>query len=476
MSLSTPLRGLVPFLAGILFAQTPSALEQRIARIQNGLTPGVLVKGEPYPTVKLADRMEQLHVPGVSIAFIHAGKVEWARGFGVISVGGPPVTTGTLFQAASISKPVAAMAVLRLVESGKLNLDTDVNQYLRSWKVPSNQFTDQKKVTIRELLTHTAGLTVHGFPGYAAGEPLPTLVQILNGAKPANSDPIVVDVLPGTINRYSGGGYVVAQQILLDITGQPFPKLMHDTVLQPIGMVRSTYEQPLPKVRMSEVALPYRDDGQPVAGGPHVYPEMAPAGLWTTPSDLARYAIEVQKSLAGKANHVLSQAMTRQMLTPGLGHQGLGPGLGGSAEHPYFTHGGANEGYRCNLVAYNDGDGLVVMTNSDRGGQLASEIQASVAREYNWPDFQPVEHTITKIDPKLLDNYVGRYQADFGVFNVTKEGDQLFIQLTGQSKLPAFPESPRDFFLKATEAQITFEANQLILHQHGNDVPAKRIE
>jgi len=361
-------------LCGALAAQTPPAVEQKIQRIQNG--------------VKLADRMVALHVPGVSIAVIHEGKIEWARGFGVTRLGGPPVTPDTLFQAASISKPVAAMAVLRLVQSGKLDLDTDVNQYLKTWKIPDNSFTGKTKVTLRELLTHTAGLTVHGFAGYASDAALPTLIQVLNGEKPANSEPIVVDTEPGTIWRYSGGGYVVAQQLLQDVTGQPFPKLMQDTVLEPIGMTRSTYEQPLPANRLAEVAIPYRQDGKPVPGGQHVYPEMAPAGLWTTPSDLARYAIEVQKSLHGESNRVLSAAMVRQMLTPRLNHQGLGPGVGGDAQHPYFTHGGANEGYRCNLVAYNDGDGVVIMTNGDNGGQLASEMLHSVAREYGWPDFR----------------------------------------------------------------------------------------
>ncbi len=380
------------FILARLSAQTPEAIEQRIQRIQNGITPVAWVKGDPVSTMKLADRMAALHVPGVSIAMIHDGKIEWTRGFGVTKIGGPPVTPDTLFQAASISKPVAAMAVLRLVQSGKLNLDTDVNQYLKTWKVPANNFTEHKKVTLRELVTHTAGLTVHGFAGYASDAPVPTLVQVLNGEKPANSAPIRVDTEPGTIWRYSGGGYVIAQQLLEDVTGEPFQKLMHDTVLEPIGMTRSTYEQPLPKSRMGEVATPYRGDGQPVPGGPHAYPEMAPAGLWTTPSDLARYAIEVQKSLAGTSIHVLSEAMVRQMLTPGLNHQGLGPGVGGSANHPYFSHGGANEGYRCNLVAYNNGDGVVIMTNSDNGGELASEIQRSVAREYNWPDFQAAEH------------------------------------------------------------------------------------
>src|SRR5579863_4970264 len=172
---------------GVLTAQPAVEIEQRIRHIQDAIQPAVITKGELTATTKLADRMAALHVPGVSIAVIHDGKIEWARGFGVTSVGGPAVTPDTLFQAASISKPVTAMAVLHLVESGKLNLDADVNQYLKIWKVPANAFTEKTKITLRELLSHTAGMTVHGFPGYASGSALPTLVQVLNGEKPANT-------------------------------------------------------------------------------------------------------------------------------------------------------------------------------------------------------------------------------------------------------------------------------------------------
>jgi len=178
--------------------------------------------------------------------------------------------------------------------------------------------------------------------------------------------------------------------------------MMHDLVLAPAGMARSTYEQPLPQNRISEAAMPYQRNGEAVIGGPHTYPEMAPAGLWTTPSDLARYAIEIQKDLAGKSGGVISQVMAREMLKPGLNHWGIGIGTGGASAHPYFTHGGANEGFQCNLIAYNSGDGAVVMTNSDNGGQLATEILRTIAREYGWPDFQPSEHTLTKVDPKVF--------------------------------------------------------------------------
>jgi len=442
----------------------------------------VLIKDQPLSnqTMKLSDRMAELHVPGASVAVIRNGKLEWAHGFGVTKIGGAAVTSQTLFQAASISKPVTAMALLRLVESGKLDLDQDVNEYLKTWKVPENEFTAKRKVTLRELLGHTGGVTVHGFAGYASSDPLPTLVQVLNGEKPANSGPIRVDVEPGTIWRYSGGGYVITQQLLEDVTGKPFPKVMRELVLDPIGMKHSTYEQPLPPARMPEAAMPYDRNGVPIAGGPHVYPEMAPAGLWTTPSELALYALEIQNALLGKSSQVLSMIMVRQMLAPGMGDWGLGLQVGGK-EHPLFAHGGANEGYQCYLVAYDSGDGAVVMTNGDSGGQLAEDIVSTIAFEYKWPDFQPGLYSISKIDPKVFDAYVGTYQLapDF-VMTVTRDGDHFMTRATGQRQVEVFPENEHQFFAKIVNAELTFvtdssgRATELILHQNGTDHHAPR--
>ena len=469
---------------GVLTAQAPVELEQRIRHIQDAILPVILAKGEPPATTKLADRMAALHVPGVSIAVIHDGKIEWARGFGVTRVGGPPVTPDTLFQAASISKPVTAMAVLHLVESGKLYLDKDVNQYLKTWKVPPNTFTATTKVTLRELLTHTAGMTVHGFPGYASGSALPTLVQVLNGEKPANTPAILVDTTPGTTWRYSGGGFVVTQLLLEDVTGQAFPTLMRDIVLGPIGMTRSTYEQPLPQNRMADAAMPYWHDGEVVPRGPHVYPEMAPAGLWTTPSDLARYAIAIQKALTGKSNGVLSPVMVREMLKPGKNHWGLGIETGGSAERPYFTHGGANAGFQCDLVAYDNGDGAVIMTNSDRGGQLANEIVRTIAYEYKWPDFAPHERKEITISSDILASYAGIYAMAPGVnMTITVADGQLMSQMSGQGKVPLYAQSEMMFFPKIVDAEIEFprqdtkeSARRLILHQNGREMVGTRLD
>lgn len=457
-----------------------SSLEDRIRHVTSGLLDPVVIKGTAPTAHSLADRMKELKVPGVSIAVIHQSKIEWARGFGVRTLGGSPVTVDTRFQAASISKPVATMAALRLVEQGKLSLDKDINVYLKSWKLPGDPSAAGKLVTLRELITHTAGITVHGFPGYASTEPVPTLVQVLNGEKPANTSPIRSEAAPGSKWQYSGGGFTIMQQTLIDVTKEPFPKLLHDSVLAPIGMLHSTYEQPLPKALRENAATPYRDDGKAVEGGAHTYPEMAAAGLWTTPSDLARYAIEVQQSLQGKSNRVLSVEMTRQMLTPGIGNWGLGIGVDGAKSDPYFSHGGANDGFRCILVAYEkSGEGAVVMTNSDAGGRLGDEIIRGIAAEYGWPDYRSTVRTRVRVDTNILAQYAGTFELEKGFdLVITLEKGQLMAQATGQENAPIYPESATKFFSTGSSAEIEFfkdgtgKVNRLVLHQGGRDIGA----
>jgi CubicO group peptidase (beta-lactamase class C family) len=470
---------------------TPFALSQKapvssvetqkhIQDVEAGLLPGVVVKGDPHPGHSLSERMAALHVPGVSVAVVHHGVIEWAQGFGVMRVGGPAVTPNTLFQAGSISKPLAAMAALRLVQEGKLSLDADVNTELTSWKLPDAPVAGGKFVTLRELLTHTGGTTVHGFPGYATDAPVPTLVQVLNGEKPANTPAIRIEAVPGSKWNYSGGGYTIMQQMVIDVTKEPFPKLLHDSVLKPIGMTRSTYEQPLPEAMRAEAATPYEADGKPIAGGAHTYPEMAAAGLWTTPTDLSRYLIEVQRSLQGEANHVLSQAMTKQMLTPGMGEYGLGLAIGGSAANPYFGHGGVNEGFESTMSAYEkDGEGAVVMTNAQGGSRLADEVMRSIAAAYHWPDFQPKVRATVTVDPKILASYVGTYELRPNLdLAVTVEGDHLVTQATGQSSFSMLAESETRFFPTAFDAELEFykddqgNISYMMFRQNGHETKA----
>ena len=463
-----------------------SALATRIARIENGLLPAVVIKGQAPAPMTIADRMAHYKVPGVSVAFFDHGQILWTRAYGLADVAAKkPVTPGTLFQAASISKPVAALAALRLVQDGKLNLDEDVNVKLHTWKVPENAFTEKEKVTIRRILSHSAGLTVHGFPGYASDEPIPTVVQILNGEKPANTDPIRVDVVPGTLWRYSGGGFVVLQTLLSDVTGKPFPQIMSELVLRPAGMTHSTYEQPLPKNRAPEAATPYRGNGEPVKGGSHTYPEMAPAGLWTTPSDLAHMAIEVENEYTGKSSKILSQDMARLMLTKQIGTWGLGFGLESTGGKSTFGHGGANEGFRCNIETQIDsGQGLAVMTNSDSGGELTNEIFRSVAKEYGWPDYHPAEHVLIKINPALFKPYAGIYEVPgVGKLTVTVKDTGAYIQADplGPEPQELLPESPTQFFVLSSDITFTFQKDdqgavtKLIVRAGPQTFEAKKI-
>ena len=429
----------------------------RAARVEKGLLPGIVIAGQPLPAKTLAERMAALKVPGASVAVINGGVIEWAKGYGVAEAGtATPVSPHTLFQAASISKPVAALAALRLVEQGKLALEEDVNARLTSWKIPENNFTGKEKVTLRRLLSHTAGLTVHGFGGYPADAPVPTLVQVLDGRKPANSDAVRVDVVPGSIYRYSGGGFTVAQQLLIDATGRPFPGLLAELVLRPVGMDDSTYEQPLTAERRGTAASGHLDDGRLLPGRYHTYPEMAAAGLWTTPTDLAKFLIEIQRGLQGRSS-VISTATAREMTTVEKSRYGLGLSIEGTGPAARFGHGGSNEGFKCQMTAFVEGGrGAVVMTNGDRGYVLGMEILRAVAREYGWPALQPVEKTVVRVDPAALAPLAGRYELRPGkILTVALEGGTLFV-IDGKERVELYPESETRFFELVEENEVVF--------------------
>ena len=432
----------------------------RISRVLAGLRPPVEIEGKPNQRWTLAERMTNYKVPGVSIAVIEGGRIAWARGFGVKEAGkSDPVTPTTLFQAASISKPVAATAMLRLVEGGTLSLDTNVNKYLTSWKVPDNKFTATEKVTLRRIVSHTAGLTVHGFPGYATTDPIPTVVQVLDGAKPANTAPVRVDTTPGAIERYSGGGTTIMQQLLVDVTGKPFPALMEELVLGPVGMTSSTYEQPIPAARASEAAHAHTQDGKPIPGGWHVYPEMAPAGLWTTPTDLLKWAIAITDARAGRSTSLLSQGMTQQMLTAQKNEVGLGPFVGGTGRNFHFGHGGANEGFHSQLVMYPElGVGAAVMTNGDGGPMLISEVLRSLAAEYGWPDYGAERVTALTLDAKTVAGLVGTYMVQGLEAKVEQDSGRLMLRVARQlPEQELIPKSDTSFVMASLGWQVSFK-------------------
>ncbi|MEJ2312448.1 MAG: serine hydrolase [Gemmatimonadales bacterium] len=333
--------------------------------------------------------MELYGIPGASIAVFNDFKLDYVEAHGIKSEASQePVTERTLFQAASMSKSVSAVGALSLVQDGTLSLDRDVNDYLTSWQVPDNELQAVEKVTLRRLLSHTAGTTVSGFRGYRYTEPLPSLIQILNGEPPANSPPIVVDLVPGSQWRYSGGGYEVMEQAIRDVTGVEYPDFIRDRVLQPLAMASSTYRQPLPTALRDSAASGYYADGRAVPGGHHIYPEMAAAALWTTPTDLALFLIELQLSLRGESNAVLNRENTQLLLTEVDDDYALGLVVWEHDGEPFFGHLGANDGFRGRMVAHRTaGFGVVILTNSDNGLEFAEAVLRLISEREGWPGY-----------------------------------------------------------------------------------------
>ena len=340
---------------------------------------------DPYT---LEEIMSLAGVPGVSVAVIQDFRIHWAKGYGIADVAaGARVDAETLFQAASISKPVAAMAVVRAAEEGRFSLEDDINEILTSWRLPGTRHTENRPVTPRTLTSHTSGTgDGFGFPGYHPDDPRPTTVQILNGERPSNVGPVLVEREPLTAFQYSGGGVTMMELALTDATGKPFPELLNEWVLAPIGMTRSTFEQPLSAELDSNAARAHDAGGQPKDAKWHVYPELAAAGLWTTPTDLAKFAIDVQRALHGRDRTVLSALGAQQMVNPvGVGDYGVGFRVSKRGQGWYFGHGGSNWGFRATLLAHKvKGYGVAIMTNGDRGGVVLDELTARVGRAYGW--------------------------------------------------------------------------------------------
>lgn len=487
--LGIALIGLAVPIACIAQTRTPADYIAIIEKAQ--LDPGENGLGE----LTITALMQRFNVPGVSIAVIRDFEIHWAKGYGIADVEtGAPVNEQTMFQAASISKPVAAMGVLRAVQDGLFTLDDDINDILQSWKLDGGEFTTDQRVTPRSLTSHTSGLgDGFGFPGYDPGTPVPTVVQILEGQQPSNVGRVFMERPPLSLMEYSGGGVTLMQLALSDARKRPFADIMRDDVLVPIGMTNSTYEQPLPPARDRNAARAHDREGKARGAKWHVYPELAAAGLWTTPTDLARFAIEVQKSALGKSNRVLSRPLVNEMLSPvGVGSYAVGFGIEKIGQGWYFTHGGSNWGFRATLIAHKlHGYGLVIMTNADQGGSVMAELSQRIQKAYEWDSFAepaprgyqpPVRRTEIQLPREVLQEYVGEYQLEGEeTLVITLEDGRLRGQPTGQPKLTLFAEARDRFFLRAVNAQISFTRNEAgqvtaaVIHQGGGQETARKI-
>ncbi len=430
---------------------------------------------------------------GLSAALIVDGKIEWARGWGVTNSEDPaPITADTILQCGSISKPVAAIGALRLVDESVIDLDIDVNEMLTSWKLPDTNGW-QPKVSVRDLLTHTAGLTIWGFQGYGPDDRVATLVEVLDGS--GNTPAIRSEALPRVTWRYSGGGFTVLQQLMIDVTGKTFPELMQDLVLGPLEMNDSTYEQPIPE-RLKPRTASGHSAVKPIPGRWNLHPEMAAAGLWTTASDLARFALGVQTAIAGRPGALLSRRMGVELLEGCDVQKGMGLGVfrSGSDDRPTFAHGGANSGFQAGLTCAEDGSfGIAALSNSNEGGAAVADLFRFLAADAGVSDAVksnpfsqealmamgravPIEHREpAAVTPEEVQALVGDYTLQSGrlvSFRVGEEGGAVVVD--GQNPLPVYPFSAKEWVSKAIDVRIEIEAGVLKINQLGQTVEAKR--
>lgn len=425
----------------------------RIRQVEQGLRPPIQIANRPVWT--LQERMTRLHVPGLGIAIVGNLEVEWARGYGVRDArAGGAVTAATRFQWASITKPVTAVVALRLVENGVLDLDRDVNDVLKSWKVPENEHTRNARVTLRRLLSHDAGVTVSGFRGYAQDEPVPTILQSLDGLAPASNVPIRVDKTPGTGFRYSGGGYTIVQQLVEDVTGRSLAQLARELVFDPAGMTGASIGPPASGPGAEPLSMAHVKDEVAVPGYRFLVGGSGCCGLWATPSDVARFVIAIHRAHRGEPGAILSKTMVTTMLTPVSSPvMGLGLNVIRGGGGTYFAHSGGNPGFSSLMVGnLETGDGFAVAVNSN--GNIAGEIQNSIARAYGWQGVptlsfasaEDFDRRVRQMKKERPDELVVRNTLSEG--NLTRlgralleEGDTAVAVVVFRTTADVFPES-----------------------------------
>ncbi|WP_087022978.1 serine hydrolase domain-containing protein [Thaumasiovibrio subtropicus] len=433
-----------------------------IDAIESNLYSPIEIVGDAPST--LQQRMAHYQVPGLVIAVINDHELAWVKGYGVKEAGkAAPVTEETLFQVASISKAVTSTAVLHLASQDKIDLDKEANDYLTSWKVPDSKHTTHHPVLVRHFINHTSGLSQHGFPGYPIDQPVPNAAQILTGEAPANTEAVHSILPPGISLKYSGGGYTALQQLLIDHFDIPFAALLEQTLLSPLKMENSTFELPLPESKSAQVATGHPQNGLPIEGRYHQFPELAAAGLWTTAPDLAKFIIEIQTALKGGESHLIDQKTAKTLTSPSIvPYHGMGYFLNDYQRdgNGYFEHSGWNYGYVSRFVAHTQsGQGVIVLTNANQPGIL-SEIVNSVAKAYEWQDFSIAQRTPKTITEDEITLAIGTYRHENGYeMSIFREGKRLFIQ---------FPEQEKKELIKT--ADYTFirrdlETPMIISHQ-----------
>lgn len=442
----------VVFFAFNVNAQSKS-LSERINAVENGLLPFVPVKD--FKSWTINERMKFYNVNGVSIAVIKNYKIDWARGYGLAdTLRKEKVTIQTMFSAGSISKLVMAIGALKLVQDNKLHLDLPINNYLKSWKIKENLWSKTKPVTLRMLLSHTGGTSQASYFGFTPDKKrFPTIVEILNGEPISESRGVVVNSEPGKEFRYSGGGSMIAQMAIMDVTNSSFNDFFTSEIFKKLGLKNSTFEQPLP-VRFSNKASWAYSDASWFKGMPYVYPQQAAAGLYTTPTDLATIFIEIQQALTGKGK-ILNQTLAKQMMQPQANVSdgsykeeiGVGPFLFQRTDNnveagKYFEFTGVNAGFLAyGIASVEGGNGVIIMLNSgDDVNGIGKELRRAVAKAYNWKNFLPEEISPINLDKNQLQEMAGRYRSGADeVITMKVENNYLVESFNDGKPIYCFP-------------------------------------
>jgi CubicO group peptidase (beta-lactamase class C family) len=428
------------------------------------LIPAVVFENQKNLSWNINQRMLRYKIPGVSIAIIEDGKIILAKGSGVNFINGTEaISDRTIFQAASISKLVTAVAVLNLVEEKNLSLDENINTYLKSWKLVENNYTKKNPVTLRQLLSHTSGVNNDGYSGYKITDKIPSLLQILNGTYPSNAKAIKVEKTPGESVRYSGGGYLILQKLIEDISGKTFKEYSRVSVFENADMSSSNFEQPLINKENLVVACGHEFNGSKVVDCYNIYPELAAAGLWSTATDLAKFVINLTEAMNGTNNNVLEKETAIQMMTPIIGNMGLGPGLHGVGNNIHFDHAGWNKGYRSYALMYPLlKKGVVVLVNADSGKALIDEIVRGVARKYSWPDFKPKSYKIHSVNSPTLKAFSGDYLVNKYGFTLTIKAMKDFLMLSTPrgSWYSFYPVSGTEFIALEDGSRLIFNSDE----------------
>ncbi len=416
------------------------AVNKQIARVETTLSGGMVIDGKLYT---LAERMKHYNVAGLSVAVIDNYQVVWAKGYGYADKKeGRKVTANTMFEPGSISKSLNAVGILQLAQQGTLDLYQDINQYLVNWKFPYDTVSHGKKITTAQLLSHTAGLGIHGFPGYHRDSAIASVTNILDGRAPSNTEAVRSVTEPGIEPRYSGGGILITQQMLIDITKQRYEEYMYEHIFRPLGMNNSSFSQPPSVAQSKNLATGYKTNGNEVPGKYFVYPEKAAAGLWTTPTDICKYILEMQQAYQGKSSKVLNQEMVKLHLTPYKYDVALGTYIQDRNGEKYFVHSASNEGFTGYFLGgLTNGKGVALFVNSEDGHVLL-ELLNSIALVYNWEGFsKPEQITTVPVNDTLTSKYIGEYILDGFLSEIKKEKDGLYLWTDGISSKMYFTSS-----------------------------------